>query len=126
MVSCLLIDQNIAERQRISALMKQLHIACHMLSEVEAGIRFCHENRPDVVLLEAAALPRAQEFLRLVRQQSKTSGRPIIILYATAASMAQMGESILNGAAEFMMVPFDLALLRFKLTQSGVLLTAAA
>ena len=40
--------------------------------------------------------------------------------------MAEMGESILNGASEFMMVPFDLDLLRFKLTQSGVLLSAAA
>ena len=69
---------------------------------------------------------QANEFLRLVQHQNRNTGRPVVIHYACETSMAQMGDSILNGASEFMMVPFDLDLLRFKLTQSGVLLAAAA
>jgi DNA-binding response OmpR family regulator len=126
MVSCLLIDKNPGERARVSGLLDQLGVVSHQLTDMEAAIRFCHENKPDAVMLDASALPEAKEFLRLVRYQSRSSGRPVVILYATETSMADMGDSILSGASEFMMVPFDLDLLRFKLQQSGVLLAAAA
>lgn len=126
MVSCLLIDENIVSRNSVSGLLAQLGVSTSHLSDVEEGIRFCHENRPDVVLLEATAMPRAKEFLRLVRHQGAMTGRPIVILYASSADMSVMGESILSGASEFIMAPFDLDLLRFKLTQSGVLQARAA
>jgi DNA-binding NtrC family response regulator len=126
MVSCLLIDQNEVARSHISGLLTQLGVVSSRLADVEEGIRFCHDNQPDVVLLEASALPRAKEFLRLVRQQCRNTGRPIVIFYAAEANMDQMGESILSGASEFIMAPFDLDLLRFKLVQAGVLTAQAA
>ncbi len=126
MVSCVLIDKNPFERGRISCLLDELGVVSHQLSDIEVALQFCHDNTPDVVMLEASALPEAKEFLRLVRHQGRSTGRPVVILYATETSMAAMGDSILNGAAEFMMLPFDLDLLRFKLSQSGVLLAAAA
>ncbi len=126
MVSCLLIDKNLEERSRISGLLDRLGVNSHQHSDMETAIRFCHENKPDIVMLEASALPEAKEFMRLVRYQSRNTGRPAVILYAIDASVAEMGDSILNGASEFMMVPFDLDLLRFKLQQSGILLAVAA
>jgi DNA-binding NtrC family response regulator len=126
MVSCLLIDENAVERSRISALFAELHVAASETADVEQGIRVCHEQRPDVVMLSATALPKAKEFLRLVRQQNRATGKPVIILYASAASMVTMGESILSGASEFMLAPFDVDTLRFKLTQFGLLMAEAA
>jgi two-component system, chemotaxis family, chemotaxis protein CheY len=126
MARCLLIDENVAERGRIAGLLNQLGVTSHEISDIEEGIRYCHEQRPDVVLLEAAVLPHAKDFLRLVRHQSRLTGRPVVILYAQEADAAAMGESILNGASEYLLVPFDLDLLRFKLRQAGVLLAEAA
>jgi DNA-binding NtrC family response regulator len=126
MVSCLLIGQNANESHHIAGLMGQLGVACQTLGEIEPAIRFCHENKPDVVMLDATSLPEAKEFLRLVRYQNRSTGRPVVIVYATDVNVTQMADSILNGASEFMVVPFDLDLLRFKLAQSGVLLAAAA
>lgn len=126
MVSCLLIGQNAQEGRHIAGLMEQLGVTCHSLDEIDTAIRHCHENKPDVVMLDASSLPQAKEFLRLVRYQNRATGRPVVIVYATEVNVAQMADSILNGASEFMIVPFDLDLLRFKLTQSGVLLAAAA
>jgi two-component system, chemotaxis family, chemotaxis protein CheY len=126
MASCVLIDENVAERSRIAALLNQLGISAHGISDVEEGIRYCHAQSPDVVLLDASALPRAKEFLRLVRHQSRLTGRPVVILYAHEADAAAMGDSILNGASEYLMLPFDLDLLRFKLMQAGVLVAEAA
>jgi two-component system, chemotaxis family, chemotaxis protein CheY len=126
MVSCLLIDQNDTERHRIATLLAELGIVTSELSDVETGIRYCHENKPDLVLMAAGALPRSKEFLRLVRYQGQQSGRPVVILYTDEVSMELMGESILQGASEFMMTPFDLELLSFKLRQSGILNSAIA
>jgi DNA-binding NtrC family response regulator len=126
MISCLLIDENASARAQVVGLLAQLDVSTSQLADVEDGIRFCHENHPDVVLLEATALPRAKDFLRLVHHQGATTGRPIVILYAASADMGVMGESILSGASEFIMAPFDLDLLRFKLTQAGVLQAQAA
>lgn len=126
MVSCLLIDENATARDHVEGLMLQLGVRTSQLADVEEGVRFCQDNQPDVVLLEASVLPRAKEFLRLVRHQCRNTGRPIVIFYSSDATMSVMGESILSGASEFMMAPFDLDLLRFKLTQSGVLLAIAA
>lgn len=126
MVSCLLIDRNSRERQRVSALLQQLGITVTELADVEAGVRFCHQNQTDLVLMEASALPRSSAFLRLVRHQGRNSGRPVVILYADRANMELMGESILQGASEFLLVPFDLDLLHFKLTQAGIIDSAQA
>lgn len=126
MVSCLLLEDNVLECARVTALLSELGIQCTTMVDVEEGIRFANANTPDVVLMEASTVPRAKEFLRLVRNQSRSTGRPVVILYASSASMADMGDGILSGASEFMMAPFDASLLEFKLVQSGVLKAKAA
>jgi DNA-binding response OmpR family regulator len=126
MISCLLIDDNEEERARIAALLQELHISSTMICDLEEGIRFAQENTLDVVLMEASKAPHSNEFLRLMRYQGRNTGRPVVILYASTASIAEMGEGILSGASEFLMAPFDVGLLEFKLMQSGVLVAKAA
>jgi two-component system, chemotaxis family, chemotaxis protein CheY len=126
MVSCLLIDDDFAESARVMELLLQLGMKSTLLTDMEDGIRHVHANSPDVVLMEASTVPRAKEFLRLVRLQGRSSGRPVVILYSKSASVSEMGEGIINGASEFMMAPFDLELLEFKLVQAGVLVAHAA
>lgn len=126
MVSCLLVGQNGEESGHIAGLMRQLGVVCDVMTEIEPAIRYCHDNKPDVVMLDATSLAEAKEFLRLVRYQNRSTGRPVVIVYATQVNVTQMADSILSGASEFMVAPFDLDLLRFKLSQSGILLAAAA
>jgi two-component system, chemotaxis family, chemotaxis protein CheY len=120
MVSCLVIDRNEGERQLLGGLMADIGFACTEVDAMEDGVRFCQHNHPDVVVMDATALPDARDFLRL----TATSGRrwrPTVILYADKPDFDTMGEAILEGAAEFLMKPFDRDLLTFKLRQSGVL-----
>lgn len=121
MVSCLLIDRNAGERQRLSGFMAELGFACTALLGAEDGIRFCLDHQPDVVVMEASALDDAREFLRVTGSTHRRTGRPVVILYADKPDFETMGESILEGAAEFLLKPFDRDLLKFKLRQSGVL-----
>ncbi len=126
MVSCLLIEANHDEGQRVSGQLSALGFECTVRQSADEGIRFCHEAHPDLVVMEASELPSAREFLRLVRYQGRNGGRPKVILYSDRASLATMGETILQGASEFLVKPFDTDLLKFKLCQTGAFPAQAA
>lgn len=121
MVNCLLIDKNASERQRLVGILSGLGLKCDERAGTEEGIRFCHERRPDVVVMEASGMTATKEFLRLVKYQGRTTRRPVVILYADTPDLEAMGETIMDGASDFLMMPFDGDLLRFKLEQAGVL-----
>jgi len=120
-VSCLLIDGNAAERSRIGDLVRGFGMDCVERAGAAEGIRYCDEKQPEVVLMDATARLEVDEFLRGVRQQARGRKMPVVILYSEAPDMASMGQSIIEGAAEFMVKPFDGRLLSFKLEQTGLL-----
>lgn len=121
MVSCLLIDKDAGERHKVLGLMTGMGFECAESKGPEEGIRYCNENSPDVVVMEASQLLEAREFLRLTSRQGQRKGRPVVILYSDLPDFETMGETILEGAAEFLLKPFDRDLLKFKLKQAGVL-----
>ncbi len=121
MVNCLLIDKNPAERQRLHQILGGIGIHCEERDGAEAGIRFCQESNPDIVMMEASGVTATKEFLRLVRYQGRQTQRPVIILYADKPNMETVGETIIDGAADFLVKPFDRELLIFKLEQAGVI-----
>jgi two-component system, chemotaxis family, chemotaxis protein CheY len=121
MINCLLIDKNPNERQRLLQILSGFGLNCEERAGAAEGIRYCHERRPEVVVMEASGLTATKEFLRLVKHQGRSTRRPVVILYADQPDMDAMGESIMNGAADFLLMPFDRDLLRFKLQQAGVL-----
>ena len=91
-----------------------------LLSETQ-GVTLVGELHPDVVVMEASGVKAAKEFLRLVRYQGRSRRRPVVILYADKPNMESVGETIIEGAADFLVKPFDRDLLLFKLEQAGVL-----
>ena len=126
MVSCILIDKNPDERQRVQGFLTSLGISCLACENPEEGIRLCRDGQPDIVIMESSKLPAAKDFLRLVRYQGRNNHRPIVLMYSKKADIEIMSGSILEGAAEFLVSPFDRDLLRFKLEQFGVFQAKAA
>jgi two-component system, chemotaxis family, chemotaxis protein CheY len=126
MVSCLLIEANRVEGLRVSGLMETLGYECAVRQTADEGIRFCHEQHPDVVLMEASELLSARAFLRFVRYRGRKGTSPTVLFYSGNPNLATMGETILEGASEFLIKPFDSDLLKFKLCQTGVYPAKAA
>ena len=118
---CLLIDGDAGERAKVQNLMSNLGFDCAETKGADEGLRYCHEHQPDVVVMDAAQLPAARELLRLTRYQGKQSGRPVVILYSDRPDLESLGEFILDGAADFLVKPFNQDLLSFKLKQAGLL-----
>ena len=125
MVSCLLIDRNAGERHKLSGLMSELGFDCTEMHEATEAIRYCEMFRPDVVVMSAGSATDALDFLRLAPGGDRRDGRPVVIFYADKPDVETMGEAIREGAAEFLLKPFDRDLLKFKLRQSGVMAEGA-
>lgn len=126
MTSCLIIDRSAMERDRIQHLLAGLGVDCVQLDSPQAGLRYCLANHPDLVMMDASEIPEAKEFLRLARHLGRNNGRPVVIFYSGKADVEAMGESILQGASDYLVKPFDRDLLQFKLRQAGIIAIKAA
>ena len=125
MVRCLLIDKDPKERQKLSAILQTFGFACEAAGpETAAAVLF--EQATDLVLMEARDEPASRELLRLVQYRSESGNGPVVIVYAERPSLDEMGLSILAGASDFLVKPFDSKLLQFKLEQAGLLHRPAA
>lgn len=126
MVSCLVIERDDAQRQQLTSMLETLGMDCTSVARADDGLAVLQDLRPDVVVMEANEAGSIRPFLRLARHDEHSRGGPVLLFYSKKASMDVIGETILNGAAEFLMLPFDRELLSFKLKQSGVLPPKAA
>lgn len=126
MVSCLLIEKDDAQRQQLTLMLETLGMDCTSVGRADDGLALIENLHPDVVVMEANEARSVRPFLRLVRHDSPAQRAPVLLFYSKRASMDVIGETILNGAAEFLMLPFDRDLLSFKLKQAGIALPKAA
>ncbi|HRX37269.1 MAG TPA: response regulator [Aestuariivirga sp.] len=122
MTKCLLVDEDNAERRRLEELLSGLGVETALSAQADEALRYCNDNSPDVVMLSAAAPGVAPSDLVKRLQRPSGGGRPpVVFLYAETADTAMFGQSILEGAADVLMMPFDRDLLQFKLRQAGVI-----
>jgi two-component system, chemotaxis family, chemotaxis protein CheY len=121
MVECLLIDKDAIERKRVSQLLGDLGLSFAESSAAIEGLKYCNDNFPAVVVMAASTEGMApSDFIRQVRRTPRGK-KTVVILYADTPDAAEIGQSILEGAADFIMQPFDRELLQFKLHQAGVI-----
>ncbi|MEP6828468.1 MAG: response regulator [Aestuariivirga sp.] len=124
MVSCLLIDGNETERGCLAGMLGSLGFVCAEKSQLPEAVDYARDSKPDLILIEASQQNPAQEFLRLVSIAAPKQPKPVVIFYSDAPNMEDIGASILAGASDFLVHPFDRKLLVFKLQQAGFKLAA--
>ena len=124
MVSCLLVDQNDVERSRLAKMLGGLGFECSESAGLDAAVTFAQTCKPELILINASEQTPAQDFLRLVKSGGQQQVSPVVIFYANAPKMEAMGASILAGASDFLVQPFDSRILKFKLQQAGFKLAA--
>ena len=121
MVECLLIDKDATERKRVSQLLGDMGLSFAESSAAAEGLKYCNDNFPEVVVMAASNEGMAaSDFIRQVRRTPRGK-KTVVILYADSPDAGEIGQSILEGAADFIMQPFDRELLQFKLHQAGVI-----
>lgn len=120
MTRCLLIDDNGRSRQHLHQMLSGLGLETFFSAGADEAVRFCNDNAPDVVLVSANAKGGpTREFVKRLRLSGQGKP-PVVFLYAETADTALFGQTILDGAADVLMLPFDRDLLHFKLRQAGL------
>jgi sigma-B regulation protein RsbU (phosphoserine phosphatase) len=124
MANCLLVDGDTTSRAEIQSLLKDCGLRVTLSEGAEEALKHCREQTPDIVVMapEGQTMP-AKDFVRRIRRTVRGKA-PAVIFYASAPDAEAIGETILEGAADFISRPIDGDLLRFKLTQAGVLRAA--
>lgn len=121
MTRCLLIGEDSLECRRLQSLLDGLGLHTAQASQPEDALKYCNDNAPDVVMLAAAgAGRRPKDFVRHLRRNVHGK-KPVVFLYAETPDTEVIGASILQGAADVLMKPFDRDILQFKLKQAGIL-----
>ena len=121
MTKCLLIDEDGTGRRHLQQMLSGLGLDTSLRAGADDALQFCNDNAPDVVMLSAGTrgvIPR--ELVKRLRFSAKGKP-PVVFLYAEHPDTEMFGQTILEGAADILMMPFDRELLQFKLQQAGVI-----
>ncbi|MBI2719119.1 MAG: response regulator [Rhizobiales bacterium] len=121
MARCLLIDEDSKESRSLQHLLDLLGLDTAQAAKPDEALQYCNDNSPDVVLLAAnGSSGRPRDFVRRLRR-NVNGKRPVVFLYAETPDTEIIGQSILQGAADVLMKPFDRDILHFKLKLAGVI-----
>ena len=121
MTRCLLIDDDSQESRTLQQLLGALGLDTAQAAQTDDALRYCNDNGPDVVMLAASGSRRhPKDFVRRLRRNIHGK-KPVVFLYAETPDTEIIGQSILQGAADVLMQPFDRDILQFKLRQAGII-----
>lgn len=120
MTKCLLIDEEGRGRHHLGEMLSGLGLDTSLTSGADEAMRFCNDNSPDVVMLSARANGGApRDFVKRLRLAGRGKP-PVVFLFAETPDTEMFGQTILEGAADVLMMPLDRDLLHFKLRQAGI------
>jgi PleD family two-component response regulator len=121
MTRCLLIDEDTKDSRTLHQLLAALGLDTDRKARFDEALDYCNDNAPDVVMLAANNSPRRpRDFVRKLRRDVHGK-KPVVFLYADTPDTEIIGQSILQGAADILMQPFDREILQFKLKQAGII-----
>ncbi len=121
MTRCLLIDEDNKGRRCLEQMLSGLGLETSLMAGADDALRYCNDNAPDVVMVSADTRGVAPKDLVKRLRFSARGKPPVVFLYAEHADTDMFGQTILEGAADVLMMPFDRDLLQFKLRQAGVI-----
>jgi two-component system, chemotaxis family, chemotaxis protein CheY len=120
MTKCLLIDEDGKGRRYLEQMLSGLGLETALTAGADDAVRYCNDNAPDIVMMSADR--RGMQTRDLVKRlRFSASGKPpVVFLYSAHADTEVIGQSILEGAADVLMMPFDCDILKIKLKQAGL------
>ncbi|WP_373085556.1 PleD family two-component system response regulator [Sneathiella sp.] len=121
MTSCLIVDDSKVVRMVARRILEDLKFAILEADNGKGALDTCLEKMPDVILLDwNMPVMNGIDFLRNLRGSSE-GAQPIVIFCTTQNDVAHIREAISAGANEYIMKPFDRAIIEAKFTQVGVI-----
>ncbi|MDO9709640.1 response regulator [Paracraurococcus lichenis] len=124
--TCLVVDDSRVVRKAARRIVEDLGFAVREAEDGAQALEACRAALPDAVLLDWN-MP-VMDGLAFLRQARREFGpdRPVVVFCTTESGLDRIVEALEAGAQEYVMKPFDAAILQDKFAQAGLLPDAAA
>ncbi len=124
--TCLVVDDSPVVRKAARRMLERLGFAVEEAGNGAEALAACRARLPRAVLLDwNMPVMDGLQFLRAARAEFGPD-RPVVVLCSTEAGLERILEALEAGAREYVMKPFDEAILRDKFFQAGLLRDDAA
>ena len=120
MKTCLVVDDSRVIRKVACRILSDLS---YLTVEAENGaeaLMACRRQMPDMILLDGQMpLMSGIDFLRALRSETK-GNHPVVLYCTTENDVAHISEAMAAGADEYILKPYDKALIEDKLAEVGL------
>ncbi|MXQ11687.1 response regulator [Microvirga makkahensis] len=121
MMYCLIVDDSRTIRKVSREIVESLSFEVEEAENGEAGLSRCRARMPDVVLLDwNMPVMDGYSFLKELRR-SPGGGMPKVVFCTTENDLDHITRALEAGADEYVMKPFDKAILAAKFQELGLL-----
>lgn len=120
--SCLIVDDSKIVRKVTRRIFEGL--GCENIREAEDGqvaLDTCLQEMPDIIMLDwHMPVMNGIDFLKSLRVV-EGGQHPVVIFCTTETNFSCISDALSSGANEYVMKPFDEAIIKGKLDQLGVI-----
>lgn len=119
--NCLVVDDSTTIRKVIGRMLQNMNMSVREAENGQVALDSCLKEMPDVVMLDwNMPVMNGIEFLQALRK-APGGDHPKVILCTTENDFSSIQRAIQEGANEFIMKPFNEAIIREKLEIVGVI-----
>ena len=120
MKSCLVVDDSRVIRKVACRILSDLGFTTAEAEDGVTALEACRAHMPEMILLDWS-MPNMTgiEFLRALRRD-RAGEKPIVIFCTTENDVNHITEALGAGANEYIMKPFDRAIIEAKLAEVGL------
>jgi two-component system chemotaxis response regulator CheY len=122
MKTCLVVDDSKIVRKVVRKIVENLGFTALEAEDGQVAVAIVKSQPVDVIVLDwNMPVMDGLECMKHIRADASLIPQPIIIFCTTENEFSKIQEAVMSGANEYVMKPFDEAIIAGKLRQLGVI-----
>ncbi len=120
--TCLIVDDSKIVRKVIHRIVEGFNFTILEAENGQEAVDQVRKNKIDVIILDwNMPVMDGMEAMKIIRADAGIVVQPKIIFCTTENEFEKIQQAILNGADEYVMKPFDEAIIKGKMIQLGII-----